>query len=108
VLSKYSLQTKDIVDLPIPISAKLERNSFSDFYTLMQEIGGLAYDSVNDQIVYVYQCKVWSSIGGQPFEAIADLSSSISYLMPTAQGWFLSNGSYALQTNGQIYTLAVH
>ncbi|MEG2252757.1 MAG: hypothetical protein RSC98_06930, partial [Clostridia bacterium] len=63
------------------------------------------YNPVNRQIAFVCRCKLWSSIDGQPFTQALDLSDVISYTLPNAQGWFMSDGRYCLQTNGLVYVL---
>ncbi|MEG0741440.1 MAG: hypothetical protein RR521_04390 [Clostridia bacterium] len=105
VLSTYSLRTKTMEDLPLALPIKLDRVCFGDFYRLLSEIGGLAYNPANRQIAFVCRCKLWSSIDGQPFTQALDLSDVISYTLPNAQGWFMPDGRYCLQTNGLVYVL---
>lgn len=106
VLSLYSLPSKTMEDLPLALPIKLDRSCFADFYTLMSELGGLAYDPVDRQIAFVYQCKLWSSAEGQGFVQTFDLSDVIAYILPNAQGWFMSDGRYCLQTNGLVFVLS--
>lgn len=91
-LSTLNMATGAVTDLPLRIP-------FGDSYGRVsgEGVGGLAYDSERDRIVFAINRQVWCSEKGEPFRACASLPRD-TFILCSTPAWILPDGDYAIET----------
>ena len=98
----YNLTTGQSTSLGMDAPFTVDRKLLTDRYEVLDNLGGIAYDTVTDTIYIANRTNLWSSTAGEAFQATTLTDQPWEYMNPSGEAWVTPNGIYVFR-NGSVY-----
>ncbi|MDO4838683.1 MAG: hypothetical protein Q4B32_09880 [Clostridia bacterium] len=98
----YNLTTGESTPLGMDAPFTIDRKLLASRYDILDNLGGIAYDTVTDTIYIATRDNLWISTAGEAFQAATMTDQPWEYMNASGEAWVMPNGTYVFR-NGSAY-----
>lgn len=98
----YNLTTGESTPLGMDAPFTIDRKLLASRYDILDNLGGIAYDTVTDTIYIATRDNLWISTAGEAFQAATMTDQPWEDMNSFGEAWVMPNGTYVFR-NGSAY-----